>query len=99
MGKSSTKPKGATSYKETVFGIVPRSKLVKLEIEGTKRGLEYLENLFSKHEDAKLNLELILKLHKVSFGWIFPNWAGKLRSAQVTFSGKEAVTFHQLPEL
>lgn len=32
MRKSSTKPQGATSYKETAFGIIPRSKLLKLEI-------------------------------------------------------------------
>ncbi|HEX9059757.1 MAG TPA: hypothetical protein VF941_06235 [Clostridia bacterium] len=33
MRKSSTKPQGATSYKETAFGIIPRDKLLKLEIE------------------------------------------------------------------
>ena len=30
MGKS-TKPKGATSYKETAFGILPRSKIIPIE--------------------------------------------------------------------
>ena len=35
--KTSTKPEGATSYKETSFGIIPRSKLLKLEIEGTNK--------------------------------------------------------------
>lgn len=39
MTKTSTKPKGATSYKETAFGIIPRSKLLKLELEGTKKML------------------------------------------------------------
>lgn len=99
MSKSSTKPKGATSYKNTAFGIIPRSKLVKLEIEGTKRGLECLENLFDKQKDIKITPKLILKLHKVSFGWIFPKWAGRLRSIQVIFSGKEAVPFYKLSEM
>ena len=31
--------KGSTSYKETSFGIIPRSKLIKLELEGIKKGL------------------------------------------------------------
>lgn len=39
MKKSSTKPKGATSYKETAFGIIPHPKLLRLELEGTKKGL------------------------------------------------------------
>ena len=31
---------GETSYKETAFGIIPRSKLIPLEIEGIKgRGI------------------------------------------------------------
>ena len=99
MGKSSTKPKGATSYKDTAFGIIPRSKLVKLEIEGTKKGLEYIGDLVGKQKSTKITLDLILKLHSVSFGWIFPNWAGKLRLIQVTFSGKEAPPFYQISEL
>ena len=99
MGKSSTKPKGATSYKDTAFGIIPRSKLVKLEIEGTKKGLEYIEDLLRKQKNTKITLDLILDLHRVSFGWIFPKWAGKLRTVQVTFSGKEALPFYQLSEL
>jgi Fic family protein len=99
MGKSSTKRKGATSYKDTAFGIIPRSKLVKLEIEGTKKGLEYLGDLLQKQKSAEITLDLILELHWISFGWIFPKWAGKLRAVQVTFSGKEALPFYQLSEL
>jgi len=48
MKKSSTKPKGSTSYKETAFGIIPRSNLLKLELEGTKKGLEYLHDLIKQ---------------------------------------------------
>ena len=99
MSKNSTKPKGATSYKDTAFGIISRSKLVKLEIEGTKKGLEHLENLLVRQKSIKITQDLILELHKISFGWIFPKWAGKLRVIEVTFSGKEAPPFYQLTEL
>lgn len=99
MAKTKTKPKGATSFKETAFGIIPRLKLIKLELEGTKKGLEYIQSIVEKQKDSKITFDLICKLHKVSFGWIFPNWAGKYRKIQVTFSGKEAPPYYQLHEL
>lgn len=99
MNKTSTKPKGATSYKNTAFGIFPRSKLIKLEIEGIKNGLEYLYDLFEKEKKILVTPKLITKLHEVSFGWIFPEWAGKYRKIQVTFSGKEALPYYQAQEL
>lgn len=95
MKKTSTKPKGATSYKETVFGIIPRSKLLRLELEGTKKGLELIAKI-SKQEIAP---DLILAIHNEAFGWIFPSLAGKYRMVRVEFSGKEAVPPHQIPEL
>lgn len=96
---TTTRPKGATSYKETVFGIIPRSRLLKLEVKGTKKGLEYLLGLISKSKSVVTSPQFICRLHGVALGWIFPNWAGKYRKAQVTFSGKEAVPYYQLPEL
>src|SRR5258708_7863567 len=33
MAKSTTKPHGATSYKDTAFGIISRSKLLKLTLK------------------------------------------------------------------
>lgn len=42
MMKSATKPKGATTYKETAFGIIPHSKLIQFELEGTKKGVEFI---------------------------------------------------------
>lgn len=36
------KRKGETSYKETAFGIIPRSKLIPLEIEGIKRAWDFI---------------------------------------------------------
>lgn len=98
MKKSKTRPKGATSYKETAFGIIPHSKLLKLEIEGIKKGLDFFFALDNK-KDIEITPEFILKLHHICFAWIFPDWAGKYRKIQVTFSGKEAPPCHQLPEL
>lgn len=99
MNRTVTKPKGSTSYKDTAFGIFPRSKLIKLEIEGTKKGLEYLYDLFEREKKIRITPELITKLHKISFGWIFPKWAGRYRKIQVTFSGKEALPYYQVREL
>lgn len=99
MKKTSTKPKGATSHKETAFGIIPRSRLLKLELEGTQKGLDFIYKLVSKNKDINIDPEIICKLHKISFGWIFPKWAGKYRKVQVTVSGKEAPPFYQLSEL
>ncbi|MBI5620792.1 Fic family protein [Candidatus Gottesmanbacteria bacterium] len=99
MGKPTTKPKGATSYKETAFGIIPRSKLLQLEIEGTKRGLEYLYEVMQTQKNVAITPQFICALHGVAFGWIFPDWAGKYRKIQVTYSGKEAAPYYQLPEL
>lgn len=99
MKQSSTKPQGATSYKETAFGIISRSKLLKLEIEGTKKGLEYISEMIKRDKNVVITAELICKLHDVSFGWIFPKWAGKYRKIQVTFSDKAAPSYFQVPEL
>lgn len=99
MSKSTTKPRGATSYKNTAFGIIPRAKLLLLEIEGTKKGLEYLYDLVKKDKSLKITPELVCKLHEVSFAWIFPQWAGNYRKIQVTFSDKEAPPYFQVQEL
>ena len=96
---TATRPKGATSYKETAFGTISRSRLLRLEVEGTKKGLEYLLRLIGKSKSVVISPQFICRLHGVAFGWIFPTWAGKYRKVQVTFSGKEAVSYHQLPEL
>lgn len=64
-----TKPKDSTSYKETAFGIIPREELIKKEIESVTRGLEYIISL---PPDENLTPQLLLKLHAVCFGPIFP---------------------------
>lgn len=95
----STKPKGATSYKETAFGIVPRSELLRLETEGIKKGLEFIFTTIARGAKTEVTPKFILELHAVSFGWIFPDWAGKYRTVRVEFSSKETVLPHQVPEL
>lgn len=85
---------GATSYKETSFGIIPRSKLLQLEVEGTKRGLD----MILRSSQLEITPKLILDLHDISFGWIFPDWAGKFRVIRVEFSGKEAPQHYLVPE-
>lgn len=98
MKRSATKPKGATSYKETAFGILSRVKLLPLELEGTKKGLEYIYVLVNTSGHVRITPELICKLHNISFGWIFPSWAGKFRTVQVTFSDKESLPYYKVPE-
>ena len=95
--RDSTKPKGATSFKETKFGIIPRSKLVKLEAEGVKRGLKFIKALSKK--DFLISSELILNIHKKSFGWIFPKWAGRFRQIEVEVSGYQPPNFYEVPAL
>lgn len=90
---------GATSYKETAFGIIPRSQLLTLELGGTKRGLNLVYQLVSINQKVEITPQIILRIHNESFGWIFPSWAGKFRTVRVEFSGKEAVPPHQVYEL
>lgn len=96
MGKS-TKPKSATSYKQTAFGILPRSKVVKLEAEGVKRAFEHLFE-FSKKK-TKITPKIILDVHRVGFGFIFPDWAGKFRTIDVTVGEYEPPHYSRIPEL
>lgn len=96
---SGTKPKDATSYKETSFGIIPRAKLLELEIEGTNKGLQFINQLIVENSDPHITPTLILTIHQVSFGRIFPDWAGKYRKIQVTISGKECPLYIKIPEL
>lgn len=93
----STKPKSSTSYKETAFGILPRSKVVELEKEGIKQAQGYILNLSEKK--TKITPKLFLKVHKIGFGFIFPNWAGKFRTEDVTVGEYEPPHFSKIREL
>jgi len=86
-----------TSYKETKFGILPRSMVIPLEIKGVKIGMTKLAQL--AHDRAKLDLRLIKLIHKISFEKILIEKAGVFRNVQVVYSGKEAPQFTQVPIL
>ena len=93
----STKPKGATSYKETAFGILPRSKIIPLEAEGTKKALQYIVILSEKK--TKITPELIQDIHRVGFDFIFPDWAGKFRTVDVTVGDYEPPHYSKIAVL
>ncbi len=95
--KNSTKPKGATGFRDTKIGVIPRSKLVKLEAEGVRRGLKFIKFLSKK--DFLISPELILSIHKKCFAWIFPKWAGKWRQIEVEVSGYQPPDFYKVPIL
>ncbi len=97
MKISSTKPHGATTFKDSAFGVLSHKKLLPLELQGTKKGLEFIADVFSKEKIVTVTPDLILRLHLVSFGWIFPDWAGKFRTIQVRFSDIEAPQYHLVP--
>lgn len=95
MGKS--KISSETSWKETKFGILPRSKVIQLEIQGTQKGLLLLQQIAKNKEP--LSIELIKKIHKECFGDILQNYAGAFRTIQVEYSGKEAPHFSKVHEM
>ncbi len=80
-----TRRLGETSYKETAFGIIPRSKLVPLEIEGIKRAWNFILKHGAKKQ-LPLTVQFVKKLHEVGFGWIFPKDSGKFRLVDVQVS-------------
>ncbi|OGD87718.1 hypothetical protein A3A54_02105 [Candidatus Curtissbacteria bacterium RIFCSPLOWO2_01_FULL_39_62] len=103
MAKS-TKPKSATNYKqsfttyrETAFGILPRAKVVELEKQGIKKAQQYILKLSDKR--TKITPELVCNVHRKGFGFIFPDWAGKLRTEDVTVGEYEPPHYSKIPEL
>ncbi len=89
--------KDKTSYKQTKYGILPRRKVLKLEVVGTKKGLLLLNQLAK--ENKEIAPDLIKRIHKESFSDILVEDAGKFRTIQVTYSGKEAPHFSKLSEM
>ncbi len=76
---------GETSYKETAFGIIPRSKLIPLEIEGITRAWDFVLKKSAKRK-LPFTSRFFKKIHEVGFGWIFPEFSGKFRKIDVTVS-------------
>ena len=92
-----TKKPGETSYRETTFGIFPRSKLILLEIEGIKRAWDFVLDRRLKVKIV-ITPELIKKLHGVGFSWIFPETSGKFRKVEVTVSDHIPPKYYLLPQ-
>ncbi|VVA44252.1 CRISPR-associated helicase Cas3 [Candidatus Roizmanbacteria bacterium] len=88
---------GATSYKQTRFGILARNKVLELEVLGTRKGLLLLNQTVKSN--AKLTPDFIKQVHKLSFSDILLDDAGKFRNIQVTYSGKEAPHFSKISEM
>lgn len=89
---------GETSYKKTAFGIIPRSKLILLEIEGTKRAWDFILKKTSKKKFS-LTPKYLKKLHRVGFGWIFPEFGGKFRKIDVIVSNHNPPKFYLISQL
>lgn len=89
---------GETSHKQTAFGIIPRSKLIPLEIEGIKRAWDFV---LQKNEKDKISItpDLIKKLHEIGFAWIFPDSGGKFRKIDVRVSKYIPPKFYLIPQL
>ena len=92
------KKQGETSYKETAFGIISRSKLIPLEIEGIKRAWDFVLR-YRRKGKLPITPAFIRKLHQIGFGWIFPKTAGKFRVIEVVVSNHTPPKFYLLPEL
>lgn len=92
-----TKPKGATSYKETAFGILPRLKIIPLEAKGTKTALDYIIKL--SVNKTKITPELIKDIHQEGFSFIFPDWAGQFRMIDVIVGEYEPPHYSQIAVL
>ncbi len=92
------KTQGETSYKDTSFGIIPRSKLIPLEIEGIHRAWSFV---LKKRNKSKIviTLDFIKKLHQLGFAWIFPKIGGHFRRVEVTVSNHTPPKFYLLPQL
>lgn len=92
------KKQGETSYKQTAFGIIPRSKLIPLEIEGIKRAWDFV---LQKHSKGAIPATpvFIQKIHAIGFKWIFPKMNGKFRAIDVTVSSHTPPKFYLIPQL
>lgn len=89
--------KGETSYKETAFGIIPRSQLIPLEIEGIRRSWIFVLKTVSTR--TRITPTLLKKIHQVGFAWIFPDVGGRFRKVDVEVSDHKPPAFFSVPEL
>lgn len=89
--------KGETSYKETAFGVIPRSQLIRLEIEGIHRAWQYVLKVIRPR--TRITPILFLRFQKIGFGWIFPETAGRFRKIDVEVSDHKPPSFYRVSEL
>lgn len=94
----SIKKDGETSYKETSFGIIPRSKLILLEIEGIKRAWDFIL-MEHKKGDLPITSKFFKEIHAVGFQWIFPKMGGQFRKIDVVVSAHNPPKFYLVPQL
>ncbi len=88
---------GETSYKDTAFGIIPRSQLIPLELEGIQRAWDFVLRL-SQTTEIAITPELLKKLHEIGFKWIFPDLGGRFRKVDVQVSKHHPPKFIKVPE-
>lgn len=77
MGKSTVSDE--TSWKETRFGILSRSKVIQLEVQGTQKGLLLLQKISEVSEP--ISPDLIKRMHKICFEDILQDRAGVFQQA------------------
>lgn len=89
--------RGETSYHDTAFGILPRSKLIPLEVEGIARAWDALLRERA-HRTILITTAAIRRWHRVGFGWIFPDVGGHFRTVDVAVSRHEPPRYFRVPE-
>lgn len=94
MRSSTTRPKAATRYYQTKLGIISRDNLLELEVKGVAKGLVWI--IKNAPKKPKINIKLLLDLHKRCFGFIFPNWAGRIRRIEVKVSNHTPPLPHEI---
>ncbi len=84
--------------KKLLFGIIPHSKLIPLEIEGIKKAWGFV---LKKSEKGKIAItpDFIKKLHQIRFAWIFPETNDKFRKIEVNVSKHTPPKFYLIPQL
>lgn len=93
----STKPKSATNYKETAFGVISGSQLIPLEAKGIKRALDCIIKISASK--PHITPEIIKDIHKEGFAFIFPDWAGTFRLIEVTVGDYIPPSRYDIPQL
>ena len=93
----STQPKSTTRYIDTALSVLSRSEVIPLEREGVKKAQQFIIKLSGTQ--AAITPRLILDVHRVGFGFIFPKWAGKFRTIDVTVGEYEPPHYSRIPEL